>query len=89
MPNHKRFDGAALVKGLITETSKTKKGKPHKPVSPPAVIVTPRGANFTSKNNNGSKVKITDAVSGNRMLAARKLLVTRPELIAMFDFFPL
>ena len=89
MPNHKRFDGAALVNGLVPQTSKTKAGRPHDPVSPPEVLVTPRGANTRRRGGAGTKVKITEAVSGNRMLAARKLLVTRPELLAMFDFFPI
>jgi hypothetical protein len=88
MPNHKRFDGAALVNGLVPQTSNTKAGRPHDPISPPEVLVTPRGAN-TRTRGYGTKVRISETVSGNRMLAARKLLVTRPELIAMFDFFPI
>ncbi len=86
MPKNKRFDGAAIVKGLVPEASSTRRGKPHKPYTPPPVITSPRSQKARGRSG---KVKITGKASGNRMLAARKILVTRPELLAMLDLFPL
>ena len=59
MPNYKRFDGNALLKGLVPVASKTKRGKPHEPVSPPAVITTPRGSSTKARgtNRSGTSVK--------------------------------